>query len=633
MSANFDPEFVECFLEESLDLLSNWESCCLKLEDTIDNDVIAELFRAAHNLKGSSRAVGMDQFGNFVHEIENVITKLKDESLALNPDIIQVLLHGQELLSDWAEKQKENLEQEYIYPEERTEEIKIKLLGVIADEPSENGLSGEGDKGKDEEEFDSEIDLDVLDALLSEGSNDSVVENLFDDNGKSKEGIALKEESIEATNKVEEPPKSLTDTPKLSIKKSDQKSEAKSKASSSKASSETIRVSSNKLEELIQFIGELSIHQSLVAHAEQTKVLRCPPKFTNAIILSTKILKEVQDLAMSLRMLPLKGLFQRLERICKDIARTQKKKIKIVLEGENVSLDKLVIEKITDPLVHIVRNAVDHGIESAEERASLGKSEEAIVTISARQESDSVQVVIAEDGRGLNSEKIKAKAIEKNLINSNDQLTEEEVYKLIFQSGFSTAEQVTDISGRGVGMNVVKESIEKISGTINIESNLGSGTSFLIKLPTSLAILDAFVVEINNEKVVVPLNHVCELIALEDYNLESLGVDGEMIDVRGDVIPVQNLAHYLPNNLNLKTNITSKSALIAKIGSQRIAFKVDRIIGQQQVVVKELNENIAEVPHFSGGTILKDGDPGLILDLEGIGRTYFEGHKIGGISA
>lgn len=388
------------------------------------------------------------------------------------------------------------------------------------------------------------------------------------------------------------------------------------------ASNETIRISAHKLDQLIQVIGELSIHQSIIWHArgEQNNNSKM---YTNSVQLSQKLTKELYDRALSLRMQPLQSVFQRLERNITDLSRDLLKPVKIDILGSEVELDKTVIEKIIDPLTHIVRNAIDHGIEPAEARLSSGKSETGLIQICARQDTFGVELVVKDDGKGLASEKIRKKAIEKGLISENKSLSEKEIFNLIFLPGFSTAEKVTDVSGRGVGMDVVRRTLEDLRGTIDIDSRVGQGTTFTITLPTSVSIIDAMLVKISGHNYVIPVGVVEEVITFDESDIE---LKQKMLNYKGKVLPIQNL-NQLMNTKNRSYDKDQKKSdlstvIVCKHGESQIGFLIDKIIEQQQIVIRPLNENISGAFGILGGTILGNGEPGLIVDIPALTQHY-----------
>ncbi len=395
------------------------------------------------------------------------------------------------------------------------------------------------------------------------------------------------------------------------------------KASGHKAD-ETIRVALRKLDSVIRLIGELSIQHSIICNAKASETLSDKASM-EAIDLAHKVIQDLQSETMSLRMQPLDGLFQRMERVCRDVARQLSKPIKVVLKGIDVELDKIVIEQIKDPLVHILRNAVDHGIEGKEARIARGKPETASVTIEAQATASHVTISISDDGGGLNEAKILQKARENGLVPSHITPTPEQIHHLIFAPGFSTAEKVTDVSGRGVGMDVVKRSVDELKGSIQIKSRSGLGTQFLIALPSTLSIIDAIVIDLHDRLYSVPVQDIEEVVDMSTTPMETTTQKGRVINLRGKVLPVEKLSTYLPECAPRDPNSRKRGpgiALITKHESTTVAFEVDRVLGQQSIVVRQLEEKLAKVPGFSGGTILANGEPSMIIQMPQIIQFY-----------
>lgn len=321
-------------------------------------------------------------------------------------------------------------------------------------------------------------------------------------------------------------------------------------------------------------------------------------------------------------MYPVQPVFQRLDRNIRDIARSLNKEVEVEVLGGEVELDKTVCEKIVEPLTHMVRNSVDHGIEKPEDRKAVGKNPHGKVKLIATQETGAVLLIIEDDGRGLNEERILKKALENKIIQPDTKLSKQEIYALIFLPGFSTAEKVTDVSGRGVGMDVVMRTIEELQGKVTIASEQGKGTRFTISLPTTLSIIDALNITMDGLDYAVPVSAVDEIVDLEEYNITQTD---QMFKLRDKVIPLQNISDYLTvGNKGKSSSTECKSALVAKVGKHKVAFRVQRVNDQQQIVVRPLNDGMANVFGFSGSTILADGQPGLIIDLATILKTYIK---------
>jgi two-component system chemotaxis sensor kinase CheA len=364
-----------------------------------------------------------------------------------------------------------------------------------------------------------------------------------------------------------------------------------------------------------------------------------PSKSTaRALQLSHKLVKDIHSKALELRMQPLTGLMQKLERTATDLATMQGKQIRVVLEGTDVQLDKSVIEKISDPLVHVIRNAVDHGIEQPSRRVAHGKPAEATIAIAAIQDAVGVSIVVSDDGQGMNDKNIFTAAVKKGIVAADAQLTSDQIKRLIFVQGISTAAKLTEISGRGVGMDIVLRTVESLRGRIDISSKLGEGTSMTITLPTSLSIIDALVVKIQDSRYAVPMHELTEIIDLSRYPLEATGQGGFMISLRGEVVPIEALADYMATpglyHLGQKPEDRRQKfgcpALLVREGAQAIAFAIDKVVSQQQIVVRPLSEQFEGLQGFRGCTILGDGEPGVILSLPELAKAYFT--AVGGAS-
>lgn len=553
-------EILAMFVDEALDALVEWERCCLNLEQKANETDLNNLFRSAHNIKGASKAVGLEKLGVFVHQIENVITAIQKGNLKITPPCIALLLKGQAMLTEWVSQLKEN----------------------------------------------PEIMLDTTDYC-----------------GQLNQILKAPEAPIPVPAESESPLEKFESNSK---KKNASQSGPQGKAA------ETIRISAEKLSELIQLIGELSIHQAIVSHGFSTKSADVA-RSRNAANLMAKVIKDVQSRAMALRMQPLQGTFQRLERAAKDISRDLNKTIEFIVEGGDVDLDKTVTERIVDPLVHVVRNSVDHGIETKDERAKTGKPPVARIRLAAEQDANGVLITVTDDGRGMDPNKILKKAIEMKLCTTGEGLSKEEIMSFIFKAGFSTAEKVTAISGRGVGLDVVSGVVDELGGNLAVISDLGKGTQFRISLPTSLAIIEAIIIGVSSNRYVVPLRDINEIIDLDSFAKENSN-GGQILSLRGTTVPVASLSTYLPkrSDVSEKSSLMGlkegyahqRPALVTVVDAKKIAFQVDSIITQQQVVVRDLSENLNNIPGLIGGTILADGEPGMIIGLETMGRAFLK---------
>ncbi len=570
---DFDQEIVLGFCDEADDLINRWEALCLELSKSADDGRLGELFRIAHNIKGGSRAVGLNELGDFIHKIEDGITLIREGKVGFSVKINSLLLETQKLLSDWISSVRKDFS---FAPDWKPLVNRYKAA-----------FQGEG----------SSV---TIAAIPSETSKDFP---------KSTEPDVAAPQVVEREQK--------------------EKPVVAAKVASQPAATghETVRVSAQKLDQLLQAIGELSIHQSIIWHA-RNHFSSAGKMITHSVQLSQKLTKELYDRALSLRMQPIQSLFQRLERNVMELSTSLGKEVDVAVVGGDVELDKTVMEKIVDPMTHIVRNAIDHGVETAEARIATGKSARGLITISATQDAGSIEIRVSDDGKGLRADKLLQKAQEKQLISADAELTENEIFQLIFLPGFSTAEKVTDVSGRGVGMDVVKRALEELQGTIRIESEVGKGTSFNISLPTSVSIVDAMIFGLCGQKYVVPVTELDEVIDLTS-SIE-LG-EQKMFSLRGQIVPIIGLNNYLSHKRDPKSKF--QTLFICKRGTKRIGLLADEVFGEQQIVVRPLNENISGAFGLLGGTILSNGEPGIIVDVPAIADRYLKEISNEGVAA
>jgi len=380
----------------------------------------------------------------------------------------------------------------------------------------------------------------------------------------------------------------------------------------------SVRVETAKLDYLMDMVGEMVIAQSLIRHS-QVLLSTTDSRLIGDLSHLARVTAEVQRATMSMRMVPVAHVFQKIERVIRDLSRKAGKQVVLQTSGIDTEVDKTVAEELSDPLLHMVRNSVDHGIESPDERVKAGKPPVATIKLAAYHQGGQVIIEISDDGRGLNAEKIRAKAEQKDLISPSAQLTEAEVYQLIFAPGFSTAEKITDVSGRGVGMDVVRRNVEKLRGRIETQSELGNGTTFLLKLPLTLAIIDGLVVEVGSNHYIVPLSVVREIFRPIEGTLFSVEGREEMVLVREQLLPIVRLNQRL--GVRSRINIPSDGLLVVVESENKLyCMLVDDLLGKQEVVIKSLGETFQDASGFSGCAVLGDGRVGLILDTDGIYR-------------
>lgn len=390
-----------------------------------------------------------------------------------------------------------------------------------------------------------------------------------------------------------------------------------SAAQTKKTDTTSIRVDTEKIDKLINLVGELVITQSMLSDLGSRFEMSQIPVLLERMAQLERNTREIQERVMSIRMLPIGTAFSRFPRLVRDLSAKAGKKIQLVLSGEETELDKTVIESIGDPLTHLVRNSADHGLEPPEERLDNNKPEVGTIRLNAFHEGGNICITVEDDGRGLNRDKIVAKAIKQGLISEGDKLIDDQIWPLIFKPGFSTAEKITDVSGRGVGMDVVKRNIEALGGTVSIKTAQGKGTMFSLKLPLTLAIIEGMTVRVGKETYIVPLLSILESIQPKPGFVKTVVGKGELINVRGTYLPMMRLYEVFSLQPEY-TDPIKAILLILETEGERVAVMVDEILGQQQVVIKSMEQNFRKVAGVAGATILGDGTVGFILDVRGL---------------
>lgn len=588
-----DIEILQFFLAEASDYLLGWEGVCIELEKDPSEKNMKELFRMAHNLKGAAKSVGLVEFGNFVHQVEDVITLIQKGEAKLSTELITQFLNVQQLMSRWVEGLKDNPEfsLEYAGAVSLIKQAASSESQMEAPQPKPEKADSHFTSSKLENRWESEEQEDspLLGAQNVKEPASTMQTKKVEGKGDSGQLLSIKPQASNAQAQANKKPL---------------------------VEDEPIKISLSQVDKLLNLIGELVVNKSIMTQHRIQESLGSDHAIQTLSYME-KLIGEIQDLSFSLRMLSVKPLFQRMRRIVRDLGQEQKKDIHFQAVGEDVEVDKTILDRITDPLIHIIRNAVDHGIEGPDERILSGKGASATVTLSFKKQEDHFVVLLKDDGRGLNKEKILKKAIEKNIIDAKQVLTDEQIFQLIFESGFSTKEQITDVSGRGVGMDVVKTAVNEMKGQIQIQSVEGQGTSFLIKLPLSLSVISGMVVDIQSKKYIVPIGQLVETIDFRGIELQTSTGVGKMFNLRGEVIPVYSLAKIFSEKrmIKMEKETQRSQGLIAVCKGKKVAFEVDEIMGLQYVVLKRLGREMQEMSGIIGGTILGDGEPGLILNL------------------
>ncbi len=381
---------------------------------------------------------------------------------------------------------------------------------------------------------------------------------------------------------------------------------------------QTIRVDLDKVDRLVNLVGELVITQAMLSQ----RVAECNSGRGTTLGAGLNelehLLRELQEGVMAIRTQPVKSVFQRMPRLVRELAAQTNKQVHLVLEGEATEVDKTVIERLGEPLTHMIRNAIDHGLETTEDRLAAGKPAEGTVTLSAEHRGGRIVIEVADDGRGIDRQRVRKRAVEKGLISPSACLSDEEIDNLIFLPGFTTASQVSNISGRGVGLDVVRRNIVDLGGRIVIGSTAGKGSRFSLTLPLTLAVLDGMVVAVGNQTFVLPLSHIVESLLPKASDIRPLGTNGRLLNVRGTYVPLASIGELLGVEGALKDSAEGVVILVESEGVGRMALGVDAIVGQRQVVIKSFESNFRHIDGIAAATILGDGRVALILDTDGL---------------
>jgi two-component system, chemotaxis family, sensor kinase CheA len=650
----FDEEMMEIFegfLVETQELLDNISQDLMDLESDPENlELINQLFRGFHTIKGTSSFMGFDYITSITHEAEDLLNKLRKGELTTNADITDILLEVHDWIIDLVERIKNDDESEPAY------QVTIQTIRRLRGDTSEHTQVASPETKKKEEvapPVEGALDSVLTDTDLVSGSEDFTDDELAqiqaafaelnadfsgetsdggadkEGSNKSKEGAGkeAKEEEIQAikeisTNVEVNPMNTETKTAPKVAKKAPSKAKKTEeiKKAPPKSQNETIRIEVSRIESLMDLSGELVLGRNRLAQiTEHFDANGNPAESLRDLVETTAqvdfVTSEIQSAVMKMRMVPVAKLYQKSPRIVRDIAKESGKKIKLVVKGEETEIDRGIIEELNDPLVHMIRNSCDHGIEFPEDRIKAGKAETGTVTLDADQEGNHIVLKIIDDGAGMDSDVLKDKAIEKGVITEEqaDQMTEREIFQLIFHPGFSTAKKVTDVSGRGVGMDVVRTNILKLKGIINIESKKGKGSTFTIKLPLTLAIIQGLLVKVQNETYAIPLGSVEEVVSIEADSVSTVNQQ-EVIRIRQDVYPIVRLSKTLGLSSD-DENLLDKNVVLVGLGVQRIGLVVDSLLGQQEVVIKSLGEYLGDIQGIAGSTIMGNGRVIMIIDI------------------
>lgn len=634
-------DFYQTFFDEADELLADMEQHLLVLQpEAPDAEQLNAIFRAAHSIKGGAGTFGFSVLQETTHLMENLLDEARRGEMQLNTDIINLFLETKDIMQEQLDAYKQSQEPDAASFDYICQALRQLALEAKGETPSAvTRLSVVAKSEPQDEQSRSQSPRRIILSRLKAGEVDLLEEELghlttLTDVVKGADSLSailpgdiaedditavlcfvieadqITFETVEVSPKISTPP-----VLKLAAEQAPTGRVEREKTTRSNEST-SIRVAVEKVDQLINLVGELVITQSMLAQRSS----ELDPVNHGDLITSMGQLqrnaRDLQESVMSIRMMPMEYVFSRYPRLVRDLAGKLGKQVELTLVGSSTELDKSLIERIIDPLTHLVRNSLDHGIELPEKRLAAGKNSVGNLILSAEHQGGNICIEVTDDGAGLNRERILAKAASQGLTVSEN-MSDDEVAMLIFAPGFSTAEQVTDVSGRGVGMDVVKRNIQDMGGHVEIQSKQGTGTTIRILLPLTLAILDGMSVRVADEVFILPLNAVMESLQPREADLHPLAGGERVLEVRGEYLPIVELWKVF-NVAGAKTEATQGIVVILQSGGRRYALLVDQLIGQHQVVVKNLESNYRKVPGISAATILGDGSVALIVDVSAL---------------
>ncbi|ADY72708.1 CheA signal transduction histidine kinase [Desulfurobacterium thermolithotrophum DSM 11699] len=639
-------EILEEFLVEAEEILENLDQDLIDLENNpTDKDLLNKIFRGMHTLKGGAGFLNLTPIVELAHRIEDIFNKLRNDEMTLTTELMDIILEGIDHLKLAIQMLKESEELPDMEDIESVlKKLDTALKGEFVESPEVEVPSTEDAPQESELEFVEDVSdelkelikkfpgknlADLLEEIILMPPDERPmevipeIEKLIEEGKDIQDIVKVKKKEEKTTapkQKAEEKPQPPTveerkeKTPSQSMQK---------KAVSEKKTTETIRIDVERVENLMNLVGEIVLDRNRILRVTSEVDKECRSesveKLVEAVTSLDRTVSDLQVAVMKLRMQPIKKIFSKFPRLVRDLARKLNKKVQLIIEGEDTELDRSILDKLEDPLIHLVRNALDHGIEPPEERVAKGKPEVGTVKLFAYHEGDHIIVGIQDDGKGIDPEKVKQKAIEKGLITPEQaaQMSEKEAYELIFMPGFSTAEKVSDVSGRGVGMDVVASTIHSLRGSIEINSELGKGTTIILKLPLTVAIIRTLMISVKDQVFAVPLHSVVEIVRYDEKNVKEVGSFKSFM-LRDEVLPLFSLNELL----ELSDENEKNFVVIVKVGERLIAVSIEELFGEEEIVIKSLGELLSDIPGIAGATIAGDGKVVLILDLNSLLSDY-----------
>ena len=612
-------EYLDIFISESREYLTSLDQSILELErNPEDREILNEIFRYAHTLKGMASTMGFNSIAEVSHQMENLLDRVRKNEISISSDLIDVLLEALDILKDIIEAIAEGKDSEFDVSE---------ILNKIKNFSGEKIESKVESKAEDKEKYKLKVRISP-DCALKSVRAFMVLRNLEGlaeiiesepslqeiENGNFEDEFEL----LVTTHDPEKVKKAVEEISEIESVEISKEGENKITREKSKKSikdvlkvSQSVRISIDKLDTLMNLVGELVIAKSRLFQIGEKHNLK---ELKEALLGIDRLSTYLQELVTQMRMVEVGFIFNRFPRMVRDLAKEEGKKINLIIEGKEIELDRTVLDEIGDPLVHLLRNSVDHGIETPEERIKVGKSETGTIKLVAMREKNHVKIIVEDDGRGIDPEKVKKKAVERGIITEEEarKLDDNEAINLIFTPGFSTADKVTGVSGRGVGMDVVKSKINSLGGSVDIVSQVGKGTKITLTLPLTLAIIQALLVGVGSETYAIPLNNVVEILDVRENSLKTIR-NNEVINLRGKILPIVMLDKLLGISRNGRAS--RFPVVVVDKGNQLLGLGVDRLVGQQEIVIKSFDSILKGIKGFAGATIMGDGKVVLILDI------------------
>ena len=627
-------EIVESFLVETKEILEKLDLNLIELENRPDDDeLLNDIFRSFHTIKGTSGFLGLNKLTQVTHRCEDILNKLRKGEAVLTTELADGIILAYDKIKELLYSIETNLNEDV--PVDETVNILTNLINVIGGNfeamPAAE-QKNEKTTAKSKSSPKSKITGKKKTVSQKEKTSSKVVKK------SSATKTVKKGKTRQVENKTLKEPEEKRETVSIDIPVEVPKEKSKEKSIKEKPLQEslskenivnnavkktenTIRVDVERLDELLNIASELVLGRNRLAQVNSEFALEFEgTKFSRDLADATKqidlMTNELQLVVMKTRMVKIGKVFNRFPRLVRDLARETHKQVNLEIKGEDTELDKTLIEEINDPLVHLIRNSVDHGIEPPDKRTELGKDPNGTIKLSAEQEGNQIIITIEDDGKGIDPDIIKEKAISKGLLSreKSKELTKQDIYNLIFLPGFSTAEVVTNVSGRGVGMDVVKTNVTKLRGIISVESAVGKGTKIIVKLPLTLAIIPGMFVKVNSEIIVVPLNSIIEAFRVHIEDIHTIN-GNEVIRKRDSVIPLVSIDSLLYGHSQSENKKIWQNVVVVGLAEKRFGIKVDELIGQKEVVIKSLGTYLGNVNGIAGSTIMGDGTVVMIIDI------------------